>query len=221
MRIVETYSHLNGEEYLLVHHSLNYNEIKTIIAGVNCKKCFTKESKEKTMLGKILLDPGALNREFKKAFHARGWNEARYVYYVTTNRKYMEEILNLPLPQQRKFLSEQSQQKPLRSYKQTDFVKDEIAVEVQFGKYAFVAFDLFVKHLLFYSGNVINVGVEILPMKEMLTDPAGGRRMSTGIAYYEGEVYNIMRHGRNSPPVPLLIIGIAPQPSGEIRLEVA
>jgi len=98
----------------------------------------------------------------------------------------------------------------MASYKQTDFVKDRVAIEVQFGKYAFVAFDLFVKHLLFYSGDVINVGVEVLPMKAMLRDPEGGRRMSTGIAYYEGEVYNILRHGRSSPPVPLLILGIAP-----------
>ena len=38
---------------------------------------------------------------------------------------------------------------PIMSYNQTDFVKDRIAVEVQFGKYAFVAHDLFVKHLSF------------------------------------------------------------------------
>ena len=87
---------------------------------------------------------------------------------------------------------------------QTDFVKKRIAIEVQFGKYAFVAYDLFVKHLLFYSGDVINVGIEILPMKSMQS------KMSSGVAYYEGEVYNILRHGRNNPPVPLLIIGIAP-----------
>jgi uncharacterized oligopeptide transporter (OPT) family protein len=48
-------------------------------------------------------------------------------------------------------------------------------VEVQFGKYAFVAFDVFVKHLLFYTGHVINLGIEILPMHAMLHDPAGGR----------------------------------------------
>lgn len=45
-------------------------------------------------------------------------------------------------------------------------------------------------------------------MKALAKDTAGGRRLSTGIAYYEGEVYNVMRHGRTSPPVPLLIIGI-------------
>lgn len=38
---------------------------------------------------------------------------------------------------------------PIFSYSQTDFVKDRVAVEVQFGKYAFVAYDLFVKPLPF------------------------------------------------------------------------
>ena len=39
-----------------------------------------------------------------------------------------------------------SGRKPIMSYNQTDFVKDRVAVEIQFGKYAFVAHDLFVKH---------------------------------------------------------------------------
>lgn len=67
-----------------------------------------------------------------------------------------------------------------------------------------MAYDLFVKHLLFYSGNIINVGIEILPMKSMQ------RQMSSGIAYYEGEVYNVLRHGRGNPPVPLVILGVTP-----------
>ena len=53
-------------------------------------------------------------------------------------------------------------------------------------------FDLFVKHMLFYSGGKINLGIEILPIKKMQT------QMSSGVAYYEGEVYNVMRQGRNS-----------------------
>ncbi len=48
---------------------------------------------------------------------------------------------------------------PLMSYNQTDFVKNRVAVEVQFGKYAFVAHDLFVKHLSFYVSDVIDVGI--------------------------------------------------------------
>lgn len=75
---------------------------------------------------------------------------------------------------------------------------------MQFGKYAFVAFDLFVKHMAFYVGDKIDVGIEILPMKEMSSE------MSSGISYYEREIYNVIRQGRGVPAVPLVLIGIAP-----------
>ena len=58
--------------------------------------------------------------------------------------------------------------------------------------------------MLFYSGGVINLGIEILPTKAIQIE------MSSSVAYFEGEVYNVLRHGRNNPPVPLLIIGIEP-----------
>ena len=104
--------------------------------------------------------------------------------------------------EQKQFLIDNGEATPIFSYNQTDFVKDKIAVEIQLGKYAFVAYDLFVKHMLFYSGGVIDLGIEILPTKAMQS------QMSSGPAYFEGEVYNVMRQGRNSPPVPLLILGI-------------
>jgi len=83
-------------------------------------------------------------------------------------------------------------------------LKDRVAVEVQFGKYSFVAYDLFVKHLAFYVGDQIDIGIEILPMKSLQSE------MSSGVAYYEGELYNVVRQGRGVPAVPLVIIGIAP-----------
>ena len=33
-------------------------------------------------------------------------------------------------------------------------------------------------------------------------------RMSSGVAYYEGEFYNVVRQGRGVPAVPLVMIGI-------------
>lgn len=73
---------------------------------------------------------------------------------------------------------------------------------MQFGKYSFVAYDLFVKHMAFYIGNVIDVGVEILAMKSLQEE------MSSGVGYYEGELYNLIREGRGVPAVPLVLIGI-------------
>jgi hypothetical protein len=204
MKIAQKYSHLNGEEYLIVHHKKVYDEITTIIKNIDADKLMKKESKEKTMVGKMLFSPIALNRAFIEGFRKKGWNESRYKYYLTTDRKLMQEIVPLSYEEQKKHLQANGIKYPLSSFKQTDFVKDNIAVEVQFGKYAFVAFDLFVKHLLFYSGGIINVGIEVLPTKKMQS------QMSSGVAYYEGEVYNVLRHGRGNPPVPLLVLGIEP-----------
>jgi hypothetical protein len=87
---------------------------------------------------------------------------------------------------------------------QCEFFKDRVAIEVQFGKYAFVAYDLFVKHLAFYVGDQIDVGIEILPMKKLQS------QMSSGVPYYEGEFYNVIRQGRGVPAVPLVVVGIEP-----------
>ncbi len=204
MKIAQKYSHLNGEEYLLVHHNKLYKEIVDVIESIDAEQLRTKISKEQKKIGSALLSPIGLNEAFNEAFDKKGWNESRYNYYITLDRELMEQSIPMEAKEQKKFLIEHGEENPIFSYNQTDFVKERIAVEVQFGKYAFVAFDLFVKHMMFYSGGKINLGIEILPTKKMQS------QMSSGIAYYEGEVYNVMRQGRNSPPVPLLILGIEP-----------
>jgi len=203
MRIVETFSHLNGMESLEVHQKKLLDEIREVIESINANDFKTKVSQEKTMKGKKLFNPVELNTIFKEKFYERGWRESRYSYCVTTNRDYVEDTQNMSQAEQKEYFKKKGEN-VMPSYNQTDFVKDKVAIEVQFGKYSFVAYDLFVKHMLFFTGGVITVGVEILPMKEMQ------KEMSSGIAYYEGEVYNLIRQGRTSPPVPLLIIGIAP-----------
>lgn len=204
MKIAQKYSHLNGEEYLIVHHNNLYREIKQVISSVDAEQFRTKISKEKRKIGDSLLSPIKLNETFNSEFNKLNWVESRYNYYITLNRELMEKSVLMSAKEQKEFLIKNGEKEPIYSYNQTDFVKNKIAVEVQFGKYAFVAFDLFVKHMLFYSGGVINLGIEILPTKKMQS------QMSSGVAYYEGEVYNVMRQGRNSPPVPLLILGIEP-----------
>ncbi|GAB6283647.1 MAG: hypothetical protein STSR0008_24330 [Ignavibacterium sp.] len=204
MKLAQKYSHLNGEEYLIVHHNDLYKEIKSNIKSVNADDFKTKISKEIRKEGKMLYSPTAINSALKLKFAEGNWNESRYKYYITLNRELMEKSISLPIKEQKKFLLKNGEKNPIFSYNQTDFVKQQIAVEVQFGKYSFVAYDLFVKHMLFYSGGVINIGIEILPTKKMQC------QMSSGIAYFEGEVYNVMRQGRNSPPVPLLILGVEP-----------
>lgn len=202
MRIVETYSHLNGLEYLLVHKPELWKEIQDVIKSVDASKFKTKVSKEKTMRGKLLYSPKDINADFKSRFEKKNWKESRTDYWVTSDERLIRRTISLPKEEQ-KIEIEDAGYEAIKSYNQTDFVKDRIAVEVQFGKYSFVAFDLFVKHMAFFVGDVIDLGIEILPMKEFQ------REMSSGPGYYEGELYNVIRQGRGIPAVPLVIVGVA------------
>jgi hypothetical protein len=202
MKIIETYSHLNGLEFLIVHKPNLWEEIKDVIFSVDAEVCKTKVSKEKTKIGELLYSPVSMNSSFTKLLRAKNWEESRVQYWVTGNEKLIRRTLTKSSEEQKKEIISAGE-KPIYSYNQTDFVKDRVAVEVQFGKYAFVAYDLFVKHLAFYVGDRIDIGVEILPMKFLQT------QMSSGVAYYEGELYNIVRQGRGVPAVPLVIVGIS------------
>lgn len=203
MKIVETYSHLNGLEFLMVHQPKLWDEIKKVVAGVDAEGCKTKVSKEKTKTGQLLYSPIEMNACFKKLLAAKNWEESRVSYWVTKSEKLIRKTVTMSTDEQKKEI-EQAGELPIFSYNQTDFVKNRVAIEVQFGKYAFVAYDLFVKHLAFYVGDKIDVGIEILPMKSLQV------HMSSGVPYYEGELYNVIRQGRGVPAVPLVIMGIVP-----------
>jgi len=129
MKIAHTYSHLNGEEFLIVHFPKLYEEIREVITSIDADNYRIKISKEKKTKGVLLLSPKELNKAFEKEFQERKWAESRYNYYITLNRELMEQSLSLPAKQQRQFLADHGEQ-PIYSYNQTDFVKDKIAVEV-------------------------------------------------------------------------------------------
>jgi hypothetical protein len=203
LKIQQLHSHLNGYEWLLVHEPKVWREIERIIRAIDAEKYKTKVSEEKGMRGKLLYAPKELNSRFKTDFRKAGWEESRTSYWVTDDYSLIRKTLNLSPPEQKSTI-EQAGHRAIFSYNQTDFVKNRVAVEIQFGKYSFIAYDLFVKHLAFYVGHTIDVGVEILAMKSMQ------EKMSSGPGYYEGSLYDMARQGRGVPAVPLVLIGVCP-----------
>ena len=79
-------------------------------------------------------NPVEMNKSFKRLFKDKNWIES---WVAMSSDQQRDEI-------------EQASSSAIFGYNQTDFVKDRVAIEVQFGKYSFVAYDLFVKHLAFY-----------------------------------------------------------------------
>lgn len=203
MKIGAMYSHLNGFEWIQYHQKEMWTELTGIIENINAEDYRSKVSKEKTMRGRRLFSPAGLNAKIKTDFERQGWFESRTNYWVTDNYNLISKIMHLSADEQ-KVIIEESGRTAIKSYNQTDFVKNRIAIEVQFGKYSFIAYDLFVKHLAFYVGDTIDVGIEILPMKSMQSE------MSSGPGYYEGALYDLARQGKGVPAVPLVLIGIEP-----------
>ena len=187
-----------------MHHLPSlWTEVESVIEGLDASQARTKKSKEKGMSGKMLYSPIDMNEQLKIGLKDLGWCEERTTYWVTKSAKLIRKTMLLEAGEQKHEIEEVGE-RPILSYNQTDFVKNRVALEIQFGKYAFVAYDLFVKHLAFFVGDKIDLGIEVLPMKELQAE------MSSGPGYYEGELYNLIREGRGVPGVPLILVGIAP-----------
>lgn len=178
MKIVRTYSHLGGEEILCKKYPSIEQEIDDIISNVSANK--SKVSKEKNKTGRLLYSPKELNRSFKTNFLDKGYEEIRLDYKIDIRKT-----------------------KKIPVYKQIDYNKDKVNVEVQFGKYAFMFYDMS-KFQHFYNKDKIDVGVEIVPTYDLM------KEMSSGVSYGEQLEYDIRRLNRSFPSVPIKIIMISP-----------
>ena len=203
MKIIQSYSHLNGLEFLLVHKKSLWQEICDVIEKVDANSTLTKISSEKTKSGKILYSPSELNKIFKNEFEKLNWQEMRTFYYVNEDLQTTKNTVFIRDEKIQKQEIENFGFTAYKTYNQVDFVKDRVAVEVQFGKYFAVQYDLHVKHTFFFERGDIDVGVEIIPMHSLM------KEMSSGVAWYENELTNIVREGRSNPSVPIILIGIS------------
>lgn len=180
MRKVHEYSHLGGLEILRLKYPGIEREIDEVIAEVKAPK--TKISKEKGKAGKLLYNPKEMNSAFKKSFLKRGFRELRSYH-------------DLIFPYGDKRLTIES----VKVFKQIDFQKDRVLVEVQLGKYAFMFYDL-AKFQYFFNEGHCDAGVEIVPAYAL------HKEMSSGVSYGEQLIEDIERLKRHFPAVPIKVI---------------
>ncbi len=92
-----------------------------------------------------------------------------------------------------------------RFYIDVDFAKGQVAVEIQFGKYAFVQHDFAKFRYLFEIDDPtlrIDVGIEVVPSASLQ------RKMYSGVANFDSVTTSLLAHARNDPAVPLWILAI-------------
>lgn len=94
------------------------------------------------------------------------------------------------------------------AYREMDFVKNDLGVEVQFGKYSFMVYNVAAKMTIFRNLGVMRAGIEIVPVKNFTMNENGGRAMSSGVSYFEQFAWDLDKRGVSNIDVPVLILGI-------------
>jgi hypothetical protein len=187
MIIAGMYSFNNGLRIMKSKFGSELEEIQEIIAAVESRPYKTKVSREKTMPGRMLYKPGSLNKAFRKEFEALHWQKYKVRCDYSTEYYIGNHIPSAPAR---------------GAFREMDFVKNRVGVEVQFGKYAFMVYNVCAKMTIFHKMDVIDVGVEVVPLKDFADE------MSTGVSYFEQFVWDLEHRGVSDIDIPVLILGI-------------
>lgn len=187
MNVCGKYSFNNGLDILQSEYRELLEEIENIIGEVKATGCKTKKSKEKTMPGRMLYIPKKLNKAFKSLFSTNGWSSPRVKCEYPTE-----------------FYQNGYKPKPLKggAFREMDFVKKRLGIEIQFGKYAFTVYSGCAKMTIFHNLGFIDAGIEVVPMKNFADE------MSTGVSYFEQFVWDLEQRGVSNIDIPVLILGI-------------
>jgi hypothetical protein len=189
LKIAAVYSFNNGKKVIDEKYPDLLKEVLMIIKSIDATKCKTKTSKEKTMPGKILFSPRELNIAFSKQFFQFGWQKYKVSCDYPTQYYTVEHCNKL--------------KNSLKgAYREMDFVKNKFGVEVQFGKYSFMVYNVAAKMTIFRNLGIIDAGLEIVPVKQFADD------MSTGVSYFEQFVWDLEKRGVSNIDIPVLIFGV-------------
>lgn len=190
MRIVATYDFNGGKQAVAKKYGNELLDIERVINSIDASLYKTKESTEKTMLGRMLFSPIELNKAFKRELSRLNWKNHK-VSCDYTHGEYLDGYIP----------SKISRVKPFRDM---DFVKPGkmLGVEVQFGKYAFMVYNVCAKMTIFNKMGLIDTGIEIVPVKNFADE------MSTGVSYFEQFAWDLHHRGTSNIDIPVLILGI-------------
>jgi hypothetical protein len=187
LRLAAQYSFKNGLDEITRRYPHLLAEVKDAVNAVDSSEARTKLSREKTRAGRMLYSPVALNKAFKKEFAPKGWKNLKVdCEYPTTH-----------------YLEEYKIRSSLKgAFRDMDFVKDRLGVEVQFGKYSFMVYNVCAKMTIFRNLNFIDCGIEIVPVKALALE------MSSGVSYFEQFVWDLESRGVADIDIPVLILGV-------------
>jgi len=193
MEIINTYSFKKGKGFIEKKYPKELAEILKAIKDLDATSCLTKESQEKTMMGKLLFSPRDMNDNLKLALHKKGWTkkaEGKRKVFVEPRHVFGKG-----------------------RFREMDGMKNKVGLEIQFGKYAFMGYDIFSKMIIFKNLGYIECGIEIVPNFELV------KQMSTGVSSFEQLLIDFEHRGESDIDIPVYVIGIGLSSKEKIKSE--
>jgi len=193
MQVFDTYSFKGGENFIKKNHPKELREVFEAIKSLDAALCLTKESKEKTMRGKLLFSPRDMNEYLKLMFYEKGWTkkaEDKKKEFVEPRHAFGKN-----------------------RFREMDGIKNKVGLEIQFGKYAFMGYDIFSKMIIFKNLKYIECGIEVVPSEALV------RQMSTGVSSFQQLLVDFENRGESNIDILVFVIGIGLTEEEKVKCE--
>ena len=200
MRVTDVYSYNGAVEKLRNEHPEELQDVFEIIEEVSADDVFVKESGESQYSDIYLASPVTMNYLIlvEGLYHGRGW---AVDHGAARGKHHIEKIGREP-----ESISEPQCALDIASGERwgkrtVDALRKRVAVEIQFGKYAFMMYDVLAKFGHFRRADRMDVGIELVPSNQLY------QTMSSGPGYYIDDTHRnpvlVMGVGFERPPVHL------------------
>lgn len=181
MKIGNIYSFNDGLNYIKKNNQKELDDIYDAVKDICSVDCLEKISKEKRKHS-LLLSPIEMNSKLKLFFGMRKWTQ------LDSSKK--KGVIEPKL-----YLDNDH-------FLEMDGIKNKVGLEIQFGKYAYSAYDILLKMPIFHKHGLIDCGIELLPMNTLIP------HMSSGVSSFNNIVTALDERGPSDLDIPVVIIGI-------------
>ena len=182
MQVGDIYSHKDGLKFIEENHPDELEDVLDTINSLIAKDLLRKRSAEKTK-PPLLLSPPAMNDAMKRHMCNLGWTEPA----PNSKKGFREPRISIGRGAQ---------------FREMDGIKNKVGLEIQFGKYAFMGYDIFSKMPIFAKRGLIDCGIEVVVMPSLIPD------MSTGVSSFSQIGTDMEERGVADLDVPTIIVGI-------------
>ena len=188
MKIAGVYSVVNGEEAIKAHYSTQWAEITYVIAQVDTAQFKSQNRVEKPAYPRRLIKSDSLSAAFDREFQRLGWQSNVCIQCDYAPDHYTAGYAPPPFAH--------------KAHREMKFVNNRLGVEVQFGIFGPLVYDICAKMTIFHKAGLIDAGMQIVPLKELADN------MAAGTTYFEQIVWDLEHRGASNIDIPVMILGI-------------